>query len=231
MKLDRDKLLLGKEQAEEKLYQTKAGLSVLQAFTEGYDTLDEEDVVPIAIFDLECWDLSAEFAPLLCGSILSFPSGKMTTFRNDFYVKEGLAGSMMDDRMLLKAIRNALEAHGVLGGWYSKGFDIPLLKTRLMLSGERPLERRYHVDGIWACKGWRGIKVRNGKLASIARAFPQLGEQKMEVSAETWLSAREGNKEAMDAVVDRCESDVRITANAIKMLMNAGQIRNLEMYG
>ena len=159
----------------------------------------------IAVFDLETTDLSADFGRLLCGSILSYPSMEMRTFRYDDYAKDP-----HDDRRLAVAIRDALESHHITVGYYSKGFDIPFLNTRLLVHGERRLNPGLHVDPIWFYRGWRGMKVRSSSMKVIAKVL-NLDEQKMDVPDETWINARHGSKEAMDVVCERCESDVRVT--------------------
>ena len=39
----------------------------------------------VAVWDLETWDLSPEFGPVLCASVLDTASGEMKTFRIDDY--------------------------------------------------------------------------------------------------------------------------------------------------
>jgi hypothetical protein len=178
----------------------------------------------IAVFDLETTDLSADFGRLLCGSILSYPSGEMRTFRYDEY-----ADTPSNDREVAVAVRDYIERHHISCGYYSKGFDIGFLNTRLVVNGERPMRRMLHLDPIWYYRGWRGMKPRSSKMKVVAKVF-DLGEEKQDVPDETWIDARHGDKDAMDIIVDRCESDVRITMNALVHCLDNDLIKNVQSY-
>jgi len=181
-----------------------------------------------AVWDIECWDLGAEFGPLTCASVLLLPEEKMVTLRQDSYVRRKKASDMDDDRALLCDLRDLLNGVVQHAGWYTKGFDIPHVNTRLAMWGERLLESRLHVDGNWYFRGWRGLKPRSSKLKHVSEFFGF--EQKPEVAAETWLKARLGQKKAVDEVCDRCEADVRITWAITEKMAELGLIRNIQRY-
>lgn len=67
----------------------------------------------IAVFDLETSDLDGDFGRLLCGSILSYPSFEMKTFRWDHY-----SDSIADDEQIAVDIRDELEDHHITAGFY-----------------------------------------------------------------------------------------------------------------
>ena len=189
--------------------------------------IDNEPELPgptLAVFDLETTDLSADFGRLLCGSILSYPSMEMVTFRYDQWHDEP-----SDDKQVAVAVRNHIEKHHFSCGYYSKGFDIPFLNTRLMINGERALKSGLHIDPIWFYRGWRGMKVRSSKMKVIAKVLG-LEEQKMDVDDEVWINARHGNKEAMDIVCERCESDVRVTMRILCHCLDNRLMKNIGTY-
>jgi len=178
----------------------------------------------IAVFDLETTDLSADFGRLLCGSILTYPTMEMVTFRYDDY-----ANDPHDDRKLAVAIRDHLSGHHITVGYYSKGFDIPFLNTRLLVHGEQRMPQMLHIDPIWFYRGWRGMKVRSSKMKVIAKVL-NLDEQKMDVPDETWINARHGDKEAMDIVCERCESDVRVTMKILCHCLDNRLMKSIQTY-
>lgn len=182
----------------------------------------------ICYFDCEAWDLSPEFAPILCISVLSLPDGEMTTFRQDKYLKRGDAEDMTDDRALCMDARDFIEEHHISCGYFSKGYDLSLIRSRLAYHDERPLKEMMHFDPIWGFKGWRGIKPKSSKMKHVAEFFGF--EQKPEVESETWLKARGGNKKAMDIVVDRCEADVRITRQIAEKCIELNLLKNITRY-
>lgn len=184
----------------------------------------------IAIWDVETWDLKPEFGPLLCASLLLLPEEKMITLRQDRYVKSGMAADMQDDRQLCCDLRDLLHSRHMHVGYFTTGFDIKQLRTRLAWHGERYLlERRLHCDPIWAFKGWRGLDPMSSAMKNVAKFF-KLGEQKADVPPEVWLKARLGQKAALNTVVERCESDVRITRAIWEKAMDLNLITGIRSY-
>ena len=179
----------------------------------------------IAVFDLETTDLKADFGRLLCGSILSYPTMEMRSFRID----EHNGGSIAKDGPLAVAIRDEIERHHMSAGYYSKGFDISFLNTRLMINGERKMQNMLHIDPIWFYKGWRGLKFRSSKMKVVAKVLG-LEETKMDVPDEVWINARHGDKASLDILVDRCESDVRITMDIICHALDNRLMKNIQTY-
>jgi uncharacterized protein YprB with RNaseH-like and TPR domain len=173
----------------------------------------------ISTWDIETTDLKGAFGRLIAASVYDEPEGTMTTYRIDDYMKRKLAKNAADDKQLCIDLRDHLERRHVHVGWYSKGFDIMFLRSRLAKHGERPLREMLHVDGIWYCKGWRGIKAKGGKLAHLAEFF-DLDDRKMAVEADTWVAAWGGDSDALDIICDRCESDVKLTAEVTERLFS-----------
>lgn len=182
----------------------------------------------VAYWDLETWDLSAEFGPIICASVLDYGAEEMRSFRMDTYLKKGLAEDMTDDHALVVDVRDYLETFHITCGYFSKGFDLAHLRTRLVLHGERPFHKRFHFDPIWGFKGWRGLKPRSSKMKHVAN-FLNL-EQKPDVDAEVWMKAKGGNKKALDEVVERCEADVRITAAIAERCCELDLLSNIQKY-
>lgn len=183
------------------------------------------------VFDIETHDLSAPFGPLLCASVLDLSTGEMRTFRQDTYMRrrKNAATSMIDDRQLLLDFRDYLETFHVSMGWYTKGFDIPHIRSRLVLHNERPLKEMMHVDGVWYFKGWRGLKFGSAKLGKVA-ANLKTPNQKPEVTPDVWMGAKAGDRTCMDEVCDRCEADVSTTHDVISRALDLGLIKNIQRY-
>lgn len=183
----------------------------------------------VAYWDIETTDLKGSFGRIICASVYHLDTDKMVTFRLDKYVKAGKAEDMTDDRELCVDLRDEIEKAHVTIGWYSKGFDVPMLNTRLIKYGERRLRSHLHLDSIWYAKGWRGIKPNGASLAAVAEFFG-LEEHKYGVDADTWVLARAGNKKAMDIIQERCESDVRLTQAVTERLLDANIVKNIQFY-
>ncbi len=214
-----------------KVAHPKAAKNPGQVLADKPDERDPMDSLGLtmAYFDIEAWDLTGSYGPLLCVSILSQHDNKMRTFRQDDYLRAGIAKDMTHDQCLALSTRDYLETFHMTAGWYSKGYDIPHLNTRLAKWGERPMRMQLHLDGIWYFKGWRGLRPVSSKLKHVAE-FLELPEQKPSVHPDVWLMARAGNKEAMDEVVERCEADTRITRLCIERALDMGLIRQISRY-
>ncbi len=182
----------------------------------------------VAYFDLETWDLKAQFGPILCASVLDAATDEMKTFRIDNYRRRRKAKDMTDDRQLCIDLRDYLETFHISSGWYSKGFDLAHLRTRLVLHGERPLSEHLHLDAIWFFKGWRGLRPMSAKMKHVAE-FLGL-EQKPDVAPDVWMAAKGGNRTAMDEVAERCEADVRITRAITERAIELGLVKNIQRY-
>jgi hypothetical protein len=159
----------------------------------------------------------------------------MVTYRLDKYIKAGKAEDMTDDKQLCIDLRDLLEEQHITCGYFSKGFDITHLRTRLAMHGERIFEKMLHMDPIWYFKGWRGLRTMSSKMKHVAAFLHAAGhdiELKPDVAPETWMAARTGNKKAMDIVADRCESDVRITRTINEYTLDRNQrtVANISKY-
>jgi uncharacterized protein YprB with RNaseH-like and TPR domain len=183
--------------------------------------------VRVAYFDLETTDLRADIGRILIGSILCH-DGQLVTFRQDVVAKKKRT-DYADDGEIAKLIRDVLEKHDLLIAWNGKGFDIPFLNTRLVQNGHRRLLPKLFLDPKWYMQGWRGLLPRNAKLDTAAEFF-RLGERKMDVPVEVWAKAACGNKEAMDTLVERCESDVRILKEATERILASGVVKTISVY-
>ena len=182
----------------------------------------------IAYWDLETWDLKPQFGPILAASVYDSQKKTMKTFRIDAYIRAKTAVDMTDDKQLCIDLRDYLETFHITAGWFSKGFDLTHLRSRLVMHGDRPLHEHLHIDCIWYFKGWRGLRPMSSKMKHVAEFFGI--EKKPDVAPEVWMKAKGGNKKAMDEVCDRCEADVRITHTLTEKAIDLGLVKNISRY-
>jgi len=99
-----------------------------------------------------------------------------------------------------------LEKYSVWCGYYSKGFDIPMLNTRLLRWRQAPIEKRMHLDMYYSLKyALLTARKSQGHLLSWL-GTPQ---QKMGVSASVWSDILNDVEGQMPEMIARCESDVK----------------------
>ena len=173
-----------------------------------------------AFFDLETTNLKANFGRILCASVADM-FGNVRTFRIDEapWKRE----RRRDDIALAVGLRDYLEQFDVLVGWYSKMFDIPYLNTRLLIGNERPLRSdMMHFDPIWKAKKG-SLALHSARLDAVAKTF-RLEVQKTGLDPEIWNDAADGEREAMDYVVEHCEKDVLVLRQAFHILKPLAKI-------
>lgn len=150
----------------------------------------------IVFVDIEATGLRGDYNSVLVVSIK--PYGKKPT---SYVVKQP-----GNDQKVVNDAKAALEAAQCWVTYYGKGFDIPMLNTRLLKWGSRPIDKRHHIDMYYSLKS-NLLTARR----SQGHLLSWLGtpEQKMTVSAEEWNAVIRGAEGSMDTMVKRCESDVK----------------------
>lgn len=103
-----------------------------------------------------------------------------------------------------------------IGVHNSKLYDVPFLNARLLKHGERPLERRLHVDLMYYARG-QSMRIHSSRLDAVAKFF-NFAEQKTDMNPDKWTQAFELQKDAMDYVVEHCEADVKVLKAAFDTL-------------
>lgn len=148
------------------------------------------------VFDIEATGLRGDYNSVLCVSIKPFGASPET-----FVVKK--AGE--DHEVVLKARARLNEADAWVT-YYGRGFDIRMLNTRLLQHGERPIEKRHHVDMYYHLASHL-LTARRSQ--SHLLSWLHTPEQKMGVSAEVWNAVLRDPATHLPTMVKRCESDTR----------------------
>jgi uncharacterized protein YprB with RNaseH-like and TPR domain len=166
-------------------------------------------------FDIEATHLKASFGHIICCSFVNLldPDDPVVTFRID----ELKGKRISDDSRVVKKIKEKLEDTWIWAGWYSKHYDVPFINGRLALHGFLPVEKRMHLDLLYYSKG-QFMRLHSSKLDSVAKTF-QLKNQKTDILPDEWLRAGEGDKAAIDYVVEHCEADVKVLRDVFPILM------------
>lgn len=166
-----------------------------------------------AFVDLETTNLKANFGRILCGSVADM-FGNVQTFRIDEAPFK--RARRRDDVALAVALRDYLEQFDFMVTWYGKMFDVKYLNTRLAIGNERPLRSDIiHLDNIFTSR-W-ALALHSSRLDAVAKTF-RLPVQKTGLDPEIWNDAADGDKEAMDYVVEHCEKDVLVLRQVFYIL-------------
>ena len=149
----------------------------------------------LAFVDIEATGLRGDYNSVLCVSVK--PHGlKPETF---------LVKQPGNDQGVVVAAKEALEACAGWVTYYGKGFDIPMLNTRLLRWHRDPIEKRPHIDLYYALK-YNLLMARR----SQSHLLSWLGtpEQKMTIGAEEWNEVLRNPSAGLKTMKARCESDV-----------------------
>ena len=172
----------------------------------------------IVAFDLETSDLKALMGRIFCCSFMPIVDG-VATKPYTFHLHESRfkGASKIDDSKLCVAIREELEKYNMIVGWNSKLFDLPLLNARLAKHGTHPCRPQFHADIMWYAGG-SSMRIGSRKLVNVQKYF-KLGEEKTDIDWEQWQAVATGDAKAMKVVVEHCEADVKVLAEAYWKLL------------
>jgi uncharacterized protein YprB with RNaseH-like and TPR domain len=161
----------------------------------------------IVSFDIEATGLRGDYNGILCVSIRPV-GGKATTFAVD---KAGR------DKDVVMAASKMLSAMDCWISYYGKGFDFPMINTRLLKWGLPPLTRRPHLDMYYILK-YNLLTARRSqahlldwlRIEKHGRDEDHDGTKtihKMSVSADEWNEVLADPTTVMPTMIKRCESD------------------------
>lgn len=160
----------------------------------------------VGYLDIECSNLNADFGFILCYCIKE--AGTDRIFEG--HVTQEDAFKDLDKNLLKKLIKDLLYFDRTIG-FYSSRFDIPYIKTRCWMQGIDKFpgwKERYHKDLYFVAR--RNIKASSRKLANLERLMFNK-TLKTQIENKFWIHAQQGQKKAMDYVLDHCRKDVILT--------------------
>ena len=152
----------------------------------------------IGFFDIESTNLDASIGMMLCACVKE-RGGSIETFACD------ISQLPFDDHKMVVAIRNCLESYDYVVTWYGQKFDIPFLNTRLLMHGERPLERLRHIDLYYTARF--KMKLHSNRLGVVAETLFGSSD-KSRVLGPEWIKAMMGEQESLDYIIKHCQIDV-----------------------
>ena len=121
-----------------------------------------------------------------------------------------------NDSHLVADLAMELDEATCVLGWNIKMFDIPFINTRLMHSGERPLEKCMCIDMLYYARR-PNMVLHSARLESVMD-FLKLKSRKSKLDPEIWVRAKELETDAMDYVVKHCVSDTKALKEAWEYL-------------
>jgi uncharacterized protein YprB with RNaseH-like and TPR domain len=156
-------------------------------------------------WDLETSHLKANFGHILCAGIK--PREKTPIMIR----RENLPSS--DDRDVVRRTRDTLNEFDILVGFYTLGFDLKELNSRLMKWGMKPLDHKLHIDLFHICKKTFNLHRRSLFAVCDFLHIPDKGH----VVPEDWVEAAyDGNRTALNRIVQHCRDDVSVLEHVLE---------------
>ncbi len=155
-----------------------------------------EDAGKIVFWDLEATGLKGDYNSIICSSFKPYGEKPFTIS----------IAALGNDQRVVRETKEVLESYQTVVTYYGKGFDMPMLNTRLAKWKLLPVEQMYHVDMYFSLKS----KFLFGRGKSLGSFLDFFGtpEQKMSVSSNVWSEMGYDLKKHMPTMIKRCESDV-----------------------
>ena len=158
-------------------------------------------------WDMETTDLDCDWARILTCGIK--PLGRKPLMMVNKSLFKNVGEGRSDDREIVVAIRNLLEAFDLVVSYYGGPwrFDLPMLNSRLLVHDEAPLSPKFHLDLYSYVK--RNLRLRMGhrRLADVANFFGW--PEKKTMMPTDWVQlAMDGDKKALKRILARNKGDV-----------------------
>lgn len=168
-----------------------------------------------ACFDIETTDLKADGGRIICASIKPL-GGPVETYYSDLYTKNG--GD--DDKKVITLIRDRLRDFDYVITWYGTGFDMPFLKTRLLIQDQEPLGEIYHLDLYYTSRFH--YLFNNNRMQTVEEALFAGKSLKTRLGRMIWADAVrfdwKKRKAACDYIANHCEMDVESLENIFNLI-------------
>lgn len=182
---------------------------------------DSSPLTRAAVVDFEVSEIGAEVGFLICAVIYE-PGGKRN--EPEVYAISGYPGrTTFDDRSLVRAVGDRLSEVDLIIGHYLMKFDLPYLRARqtyhrLPVLGGKLIGDTYSIARS-------RLRLKSYSLASVAD-FLGVG-QKLAVPLATFKRAQFWREASEDlrTVIQRCTSDVLLTAEVFRVLRDSGHVR------
>lgn len=164
--------------------------------------------IRIGVFDLETTALRADIGSLI---VASFYDPLTDTMYSNNQIEAG------GEEALVEWAVQMYNSFDILVHFNGLAFDKNFLNGSAARLGTTLPEKRYHIDLYHVARyGLKGL-LQSNSLANLADFF-KLSEQKDHPSKHDWRQANLLTPSAVCRIQERCESDVRMTAELFKKL-------------
>lgn len=164
--------------------------------------IEQPDNNRIGFLDIESTNLKADFGIIICYQIKDINS---KTIYGRAITKKELT-DCLDKKMVEDCIED-MKKFDRLVTYYGKGFDVPFIRTRAVAMGVPfpPFGEILHDDMYFIMK--HRFRLSSNRLENACRILTGATE-KTRLDGDHWIKALQGDKEALDYILDHCKKDV-----------------------
>lgn len=156
-----------------------------------------ENANQLVFFDIEATGLRGDYNSIICASFKPYRQQPFTVA-----IKQ-----VGNDQRVVSEIKEILSDYQCWVSYYGKGFDVPMIQTRLLKWGKDPLICRHHIDLYFTLKSH--LLMARKSMAQMA-GFLGTPEQKMGVGPNVWSEMGFKMDEHLPQMIKRCESDTAV---------------------
>lgn len=153
-----------------------------------------ENTNKLCFFDLEATGFRGDYNTILTASIKPYNKKPYT-----FAIKQ-----VGNDQKVVRDMSEALSEYDCWVSFYGKGFDVPMLNTRLLKWGAPALEHKHHLDMFFSLKHKLAL---SRKSQAHYLGWLDVDEKKMGVSPDVWAGISTNMEKNLPILIKRCESD------------------------
>lgn len=167
-------------------------------------------------FDLETFGLNADYGVLGVCVVYDADTKETTVLRAD-QMNRRWKSCRSDDSAIVRATAELLGKYDILiahnGAPGRFGFDLPFLQSRLARHKLPAFARKKIIDPVQIARSQ--FRLSSNSLEAVSAHIG--GPPKLHLAPEVWTRAfLDGDKAAMDTIVERCVSDVQLLVDVVK---------------
>lgn len=182
--------------------------------------------VRVGVIDIETNSLNAGFGVLLCMVGKTYSPNERRIFRADDYAP-WQRGERANDRDILSDILAWMEDLDIIIAHNGLRFDLPFIRTRAVVHGLPPVNFQKIIDPVQLAR--QHFRFPSNSLNSISHVIGTHAE-KTPLRPETWARATlNGDKAAMDEIVEHCVADVDVLEEIVWKLR--GYVKTIDKAG
>ena len=155
----------------------------------------------VLIWDIESTNLKATFGIILCIGWKWLGEQKVNMLGER--AKNGLVG----DEKTTTGFAKVFDRCDYHVTWYGKRFDLPMVQSKLIKYGQKPLPKKPHVDLYDTAK--HQFKLHSNRL-QVWQEYLKVSNEKTPIDFEAWLQAAAGWGPALKKVYHHCKKDVLV---------------------